>query len=340
MKKAVLVTLTVLSRLLLGIAVSIAAIVGGWTVYQNRLADQSEIYADHTADALGQFAGLGVGSGAEADAIHYQRFGNLKNDGNSVPVLFIHGYNQNAGSEWLVLAQRLALSTGRVTIVPDMLGFGFSSRSRDPQRYSLKGQAQNLVVLMDALGIKQADVVGVSWGGAVAAQMALDHPTRMRRLVLFNAQIAGSGYDFIARSGALPIGIGRAISWYAIGDGEGGKNFFVSGCQAQDYCPTQAEIDRRIRHTLIAGTTDAMNASSAAPTDPVNKRIPQDLNQLTAPTVVLHSRNDEFIPFEAVRATVARMPAGTRFVPMDFMSHVPHLRVPDEVEPLLIDALK
>jgi pimeloyl-ACP methyl ester carboxylesterase len=92
-------------------------------------------------------------------------------------------------------------------------------------------------------------------------------------------------------------------------------------------------IDQRIRHTLIAGTTDALTASSAAPTDLVIKRVPQDPNQLTIPTVVLHPRNDEFIPFEAVGETAARMPVSSRFVPMEFGSHVPHLRVPDEVAP-------
>jgi pimeloyl-ACP methyl ester carboxylesterase len=327
--KRILIWLLRIPLILLALVVLVIA---GWTIWQNQLANTSEVYTDHRADAPGAFAEIGDGL-----SLHYVTVGDIKADPSGAPLVFIHGYNQNGLSEWRKVAD--ALAPGRASVLPDMLGFGFSARSTDPNRYSLKGQSDNLAAMLDQLGIAQVDLLGGSWGGAVAAQFALDHPTRVRRLVLFNAQIAGTGYDMIARSGALPLGVGRAISWFAIGGGQGGKGFFVSGCPDIDYCPTQAEIDARIRHTLIAGTTDAMYASSRAPTDPISKRVPQDLSQLRVPTLVMHAPDDQFIPYPEVEKTVATMPGSTRLITLNFPSHVPQLKVPAEVAAVLRDAL-
>jgi pimeloyl-ACP methyl ester carboxylesterase len=320
----------VVLSLAFGLMALVMLLVSGWAIYQNQLADASEIYSDHRADAPGAFANT---NGLD---MHYRSYGDVRHDPTGAPILFIHGYNQNASPEFAKLAERL--QPNRASLLPDMLGFGFSARPTDPARYSLRGQANNLAALLDALGIAQVDVVGGSWGGAVAAQFALDYPQRVRKLVLFNAQIAETDFDFISRSGSLPLGLGRAISWYAIGGGAGGAGFFTSQCP-KDYCPTQAEIDQRMRHALIKGTTDAMTASSNAPTTYPEKRVPQDLGNLTVSTTVLHSRNDALIPIAKVEQTVKQMPAGTELIVMDFDTHVPHLKIPDEVVPLIVKAL-
>ncbi len=67
-------------------------------------------------------------------------------------------------------------------IVPDLRGHG---RSRDlPPPYDAAQLAADLAVLLDHLGITSAAVLGYSQGGAIAQQLALDHPTRCGRLVL------------------------------------------------------------------------------------------------------------------------------------------------------------
>jgi pimeloyl-ACP methyl ester carboxylesterase len=47
--------------------------------------------------------------------------------------------------------------------------------------------------LLDVLGIPEADVLGVSFGGAVAQQLALDNPQRVRRLVLASTSVGLGG---------------------------------------------------------------------------------------------------------------------------------------------------
>ncbi len=68
------------------------------------------------------------------------------------------------------------------TIVPDLRGHG---RSRGlPPPYTVAQLASDLSHLLDHLGVRSAAVLGYSQGGAIAQQLALDHPEQCDRLVL------------------------------------------------------------------------------------------------------------------------------------------------------------
>lgn len=64
----------------------------------------------------------------------------------------------------------------------DVPGVGGSELPLAP--YNLLTLAHQLGRLLDALGVDEVDVLGMSWGGALAQQFALQHPRRCRRLVL------------------------------------------------------------------------------------------------------------------------------------------------------------
>jgi pimeloyl-ACP methyl ester carboxylesterase len=68
------------------------------------------------------------------------------------------------------------------TITMDYRGTGLSDRPVDG--YSTKGFADDAVAVLDELGLSQVDVYGTSMGGRVAQWIAINHPTRVRRLVL------------------------------------------------------------------------------------------------------------------------------------------------------------
>jgi poly(3-hydroxyalkanoate) depolymerase len=68
------------------------------------------------------------------------------------------------------------------TVTVDAPGTGESSGYRFPRR--MAGLAYTMVGLLDALGYEQVDVLGVSFGGVLAQQLAHQAPTRVRRLVL------------------------------------------------------------------------------------------------------------------------------------------------------------
>ncbi len=70
----------------------------------------------------------------------------------------------------------------REIVIFDVPGVGRSEMSWRPRRFS--GLARLANKLLDRLGYQQVDVIGVSWGGALAQQFARSYPQRCRRLVL------------------------------------------------------------------------------------------------------------------------------------------------------------
>ena len=69
-----------------------------------------------------------------------------------------------------------------MTITLDMPGVGKSQMPRWPIR--LPSHADVIAEMLQQLGIEQVDVFGVSWGGALAQEFALRHPSMVRRLIL------------------------------------------------------------------------------------------------------------------------------------------------------------
>jgi len=102
--------------------------------------------------------------------------------GSGSPLMLIHGLG-SSGDDWAF--QRDELSRRHTLILPDLRGSGRSAKPDGP--YSIAQFAADLWGLLDALAIDSADLLGFSLGGAVAIEMALLRPTRVRRLILCNA---------------------------------------------------------------------------------------------------------------------------------------------------------
>lgn len=81
------------------------------------------------------------------------------------------------------LAKALAEHGNRV-ITLDLLGHGRSDRPRDMWRYSMSAFAQQVVALLDHLGVDEAVVMGTSLGANVALEVASLHPDRLRGMVV------------------------------------------------------------------------------------------------------------------------------------------------------------
>jgi len=99
--------------------------------------------------------------------------------GSGPPLLLVHGM-MISGEMFGPVVEHFA-ARHRV-IVPDLRGHG---RSRAlPPPYTVTQLASDLAQLLDHLGVDSSAVLGYSQGGAVAQQLALDHPGRCNRLVL------------------------------------------------------------------------------------------------------------------------------------------------------------
>lgn len=99
--------------------------------------------------------------------------------GQGEPLLLVPGLS-GRGSFWVNQLPDLARDF-RV-VVHDHRGTGRSTHSRI--RYSVEQMADDALRLMDALGIEAAHLVGHSTGGAIGQVIALEHPHRLRSLVL------------------------------------------------------------------------------------------------------------------------------------------------------------
>lgn len=110
----------------------------------------------------------------------------VKVTGQGEPLLLITGIGGNTDM-WEPFAERF---TSRQVIRFDAPGTGQSSTPVCP--VAIPALAELAVALLDHYAVARADVVGFSYGGTVAQQLAYDHPTRVRRLVLA-ATHCGSG---------------------------------------------------------------------------------------------------------------------------------------------------
>lgn len=131
--------------------------------------------------------------------IHYQEAG----EENAPPIILIHGFI-SSNIIWSHVLRPLA-QAGFRAIAPDLPGYGYSDKPRDAQ-YTIAEQASAVVGLMDRLGIRKAVIVGASYGGAIAATIALDYPARVEKLVLVGAVTNDDPKKkFLLRVSCLPV---------------------------------------------------------------------------------------------------------------------------------------
>src|SRR5215471_8679960 len=111
-------------------------------------------------------------------------------DGNGAPLLLINGIGAN-----LELFDPFIEALDNVgeqkigTIRFDVPGIGGSPLPRYPLRF--KGLARLISEMLDVLGHQDIDVLGISWGGALAQQFAHQYPSRCRRLILVSTSSGG-----------------------------------------------------------------------------------------------------------------------------------------------------
>jgi pimeloyl-ACP methyl ester carboxylesterase len=108
--------------------------------------------------------------------------------GSGEPLVLLHG-GIGAGEMFAPILP--ALAEGRRVITVDLQGHGGTADVDRPLRAEL--MADDIAALLDHLGLEQADVMGYSLGGKVALRLAIQHPARVRRLVLVSVAFRRDG---------------------------------------------------------------------------------------------------------------------------------------------------
>ncbi|MGE4359130.1 MAG: alpha/beta fold hydrolase [Lysobacteraceae bacterium] len=211
---------------------------------------------------------------------------NYHDVGSGHPLLMIHGSGPgvSAWANWRLVMPELA-KQARV-IAPDMVGFGFTDRPAG-QRYDMDAWVRQAVGLLDALGIERTDLIGNSFGGALALALAIRHPHRVRRLVLMGSV----GVHF-------PITPGLDAVW--------GYTPSVQNMRAiMDYFAFNRDLmsddlaRMRYEASIRPGFQESFAAMFPAPrqrwVDAMASRE-EDIRALPHQTLVVHGRDDQVIP--------------------------------------------
>jgi len=213
---------------------------------------------------------------------------NYHDEGDGFPLLMVHGSGPgvSAWANWRLAIPELART--RRVIAPDMAGFGYSERVPGA-RYSMEGWVAQLVGLMDALDIDQADIVGNSFGGALALAMAVRHPERVRRLVLMGS--VGVPFQITPELDAV---WGYSPSLLAM---RGLLDIF-----AYDRTLVTDELARlRFEASIRPGFQESFATMFPAPrqrwVDAMSQRE-DDIRAIPHETLILHGRDDQVIPLE------------------------------------------
>jgi pimeloyl-ACP methyl ester carboxylesterase len=107
--------------------------------------------------------------------------------GRGAPVVLLHGFTGSYARHWEAPGVINALQTaGYRVIAMDCRGHGQSGKPHDARRYGLE-MVDDVVRLLDHLHIDRAHIVGYSMGGAIANQLLVRYPARVRTATLLGA---------------------------------------------------------------------------------------------------------------------------------------------------------
>ena len=226
--------------------------------------------------------------------LHY--FEALPPDGSpGTPLVLIHGLGSR-GEDWAPIIPALA-AAGFHVYVPDLLGFGRSPRPN--VTYSVPLEEGIVVDFMHALNLTHADLDGWSMGAWIAAQIALDHPTLVNRLVLDDA--AGITYQpSFPRTAFVPTDAASLASLQAL---------LSPHPAALPPFVVRATLRRIARESsIIQQSMDSMESGR----DLLDTR----LANISQPTLIVWGTEDKLIPI-AVGETMHHDIPASAFIPID-----------------------
>lgn len=213
---------------------------------------------------------------------------NYHDYGEGFPVLLIHGSGPgvSAWANWRLVAP--VLSNKRRVIAPDMVGFGYTERPEGIS-YNMEVWLKQAIDFIDALGIEQIDVVGNSFGGALALAMAIHHPHRVRKIILMGS----IGVEF-------PITHGLDFVWGYEPSVESMAKVLDLFVVNKSFLSDQLS-EMRYYASVEPGFQEAFSSMFPAPRQVWVKAMAHDdeaIKGIEHQTLIIHGREDEVIPLE------------------------------------------
>lgn len=211
--------------------------------------------------------------------------------GTGMPVVLLHGGGPGASGVTNYARNIDALARRFRVIVPDMPGYGRSTKTLD-QSDPFGSLADSIRGLLDQLGVEAAHLVGNSYGGAAALRLAVDTPDRVAKLVLM-------GPGGIGTTRALPTaGLKSLLSYYG-GDGPSREklaNFIRTYLVYESDSVPDALIDLRYEASIdpeVVASPPLRRPSGLRTLWRMDLTRDARLRHLQTPTLVLWGRDDK-----------------------------------------------
>ena len=231
--------------------------------------------------------------------------------GDGEPLLLIQGMSGTHVS-WGEAFETALEAAGLELITYDHRGVGRSARVDGP--FTIERLADDAAGLLDALGLADAHVLGISMGGMVAQELALRHAGRLRTLTL-GCTSSGGPHGPQAPSETSEL-LGAAM---------------LSG-DRERALRVGFELNVSARHAGEAGAYDLFRAMALRLPVPVPVILLQlqaiaghdtsdRLGEIRTPTLVIHGTEDRMLPF-ADGERIARLIPGARLERLDAVGHM------------------
>ena len=288
------VALALAGALILGLGtVSITPIVHAQDATPVMVAPPQDLLPPAEMEAEGQTAEI---NGVD---IYYEVYG----EGNGDPVILIHGGLSNGDH---FVNQIPVLAENHEVVVMDSRGHGRSSFDDTPISYAV--MAEDVLGLMDHLGIDKASIVGWSDGGIIGLDIAIHHPERLIKLIAY-----GANY--------IPAGVRTDV-----GDSERFNAYIEMA--AGDYVrlsPTPDGFDAFLN-----------NIGNMWATEP--NYTPEQMGSITVPTLILDGLEEEAIYTEHALEMAHLIPTADLFL-MSNIGHFAMFDKADEFNHIVLDYL-
>jgi len=229
-------------------------------------------------------------------------------DGSGPPLLFLHG--AGGAGRWLAFQERLAKDFS--VYFPSHPGHGGSPAAEWIEHIS--DLAFHYVDLLDGLGLERVHLVGASFGGWIAAEIATMVSHRLASLVLID-----------------PVGI-RVDGWiYPFLFGMDIPEIVTTIFQNPMAALALAPPDQSAETLALQYRQGAALARVSWNPYLYNPLLRRRLGRISAPTLLCWGAHDKLAPLAPCGETWAREIPGARLRVFDDSGHVPHLEEPDAV---------
>jgi pimeloyl-ACP methyl ester carboxylesterase len=247
--------------------------------------------------------------------------------GNGPPVLFVHGYPLD---RTLWRHQLAGLGRWR-RIAPDLRGFGASAQAApDPAMWSLGAYSDDLVAVLDALGVERTVVCGLSMGGYIALDFVRRYAARVSALVLMDTKAeADTEEGRRARDEMAALALAEGAGAIAAR--------MLPKLVAEATRASQPETVTHAREMMEGADPRGIAAALRAMRDRADSR--ELLPRIAVPTLVLGGAEDQLTPPVVMRALAAGIP-GARYEEVVAAGHLAPLEQPLAVNRLVAEFLE